>query len=41
MFKDKETLFISSGGGAFDADTEPSVRGNAILYKNPYYKSKK
>lgn len=33
-------LYVNKCGGAFMADTKPSIRGNAILYKNPFYKSK-
>lgn len=38
-FPDEEELYVSKFGGAFPKDSEPFVRGNAILYKNPFYKS--
>jgi len=31
-------LYIDSHGGCFTADTPANIRGNAILYKNPFYK---
>lgn len=40
LFNNKPFLYVSSKGGAFDVDSKPSVRGSAILYKNPYYQSK-
>ena len=38
-FPDEEELYVSKYGGTFPKDSEPFVRGNAILYKNPFYKS--
>lgn len=38
-FPDEEELYVSKFGGTFPKDSEPFVRGNAILYKNPFYKS--
>ena len=38
-FNNHKELYVSRTGAAFPADTKPSLRGNAILYKNPYYKS--
>jgi hypothetical protein len=34
-----ESLYIDSHGGIYTPTTAPVVRGNAILYKNPFYKS--
>lgn len=34
-------LYIDKFGGVFTVDTKPSIRGNAVLYKNPFYKSNK
>ncbi len=39
LFDNEPYLYISSKGGAFTPDTKPSERGEAILYKNPFYKS--
>ncbi|GAB6119670.1 hypothetical protein [Dysgonomonas termitidis] len=33
-----ESLYIDSYGGCFTGDTPANIRGNAILYKNPFYK---
>lgn len=38
-FPNEEELYVSKYGGTFPKDSEPFVRGNAILYKNPFYKS--
>lgn len=38
-FPDEEELYVSKFGGTFPKNSEPFVRGNAILYKNPFYKS--
>lgn len=38
-FPDEEELYVSKFGGTFPKDSEPFVRSNAILYKNPFYKS--
>lgn len=38
-FPNEEELYVSKFGGTFPKDSEPFVRGNAILYKNPFYKS--
>ena len=32
-------LYIDVHGGAFAPDSSANVRGNATLYKNPYFKS--
>jgi hypothetical protein len=36
-FSGYESLYIDSHGGFFTTATAPRIRGNAILYKNPYY----
>lgn len=33
-----ESLYIDSYGGCFTEDTPENIRGNAILYKNPFHK---
>ncbi len=38
-YPEYESLYIDSHGGCFTNDTPSVVRGKAILYKNPYYKS--
>lgn len=38
-FPNEEELYVSKYGGTFPKDSEPFVRGNAILYRNPFYKS--
>lgn len=37
-FPANESLYVDKHGGAFIADTPKSIRGNATLYKNPFYK---
>lgn len=37
-FPANESLYVDKHGGAFTADTPKSIRGNATLYKNPFYK---
>ena len=39
VFKNMPELYVSPTGGVFTPDTKPSVYGNAILYKNPFYNS--
>lgn len=34
-----ESLYIDSHGGAYAPNTSAAVRGNAVLYKNPFFKS--
>jgi len=34
-----ETLYIDSRGSAYVANTPKNIRGSAVLYKNPHYKS--
>lgn len=31
------SLYIDSHGGVFAPDTAAAIRGEAVLYKNPYY----
>ena len=38
-FRSYETLYVDAQGGFFSPDTPKPIRGTAILYKNPYYKS--
>ena len=40
-FNDMEYLYIGKGGGIFRNGTPESVRGKAVLYKNPYFKNNK
>lgn len=40
LFKNYPELYVSKTGGVFTSDTKHSLRGNAILYKNPYYNYK-
>lgn len=37
-FPTNESLYVDKHGGAFTADTPKSIRGGAVLYKNPFYK---
>lgn len=39
LYDSEPELYISKKGGVFSVNTEPSLRGSAILFKNPYYKS--
>lgn len=36
-FNDLEYLYIGKGGGIFRYGTPETVRGKAVLYKNPYF----
>jgi hypothetical protein len=38
-FRSYETLYVDTHGGVFTSDTPENIRGKAILYKNPHYKS--
>lgn len=38
-FNGYEILYVDEQGGMYTANTPKQVRGKAILYKNPYYKS--
>lgn len=40
VFKNLPELYVSEAGRVFTPDAKPSLRGNAILYKNPFYNSK-
>jgi hypothetical protein len=37
-FPGYELLYVDSHGGTYAPNTSPQVRGNAVLYKNPYHK---
>lgn len=36
---DYKELYIDADGSMYTPQTTPAIRGKAILYKNPYYKS--
>lgn len=38
VFPTNESLYVDKHGGAFTTDTPKSIRGNAVLYKNPFFK---
>ena len=38
-FPDYKELYIDSDGSMYVPQTAPAIRGKAILYKNPHYKS--
>lgn len=38
-FPDYKELYIDADGSMYAPQTAPAIRGKAILYKNPYYKS--
>lgn len=38
-FPDYKELYIDANGSMYTPQTAPAIRGKAILYKNPYYKS--
>ena len=40
-FTGYENLYVDTSGGVFIPGTPASIRGQAILYKNPYYQSDK
>ena len=40
VFNNHAELYVDTVGKVFTADTKPSLYGNAILYKNPFYNSK-
>lgn len=40
VFNDYEELYVNATGRVFTPDAKLSLRGNAILYKNPFYNSK-
>ena len=37
-FSNCPELYVTRAGSVFSPDTKPSLRGDAILYKNPFYK---
>lgn len=37
-FPANESLYVDKHGGVFTTDTPKSIRGGAVLYKNPFYK---
>lgn len=37
-FPSYASLYIDNQGGLYTADTPEKIRGNAVLYKNPYHK---
>lgn len=39
-FYNMPELYVSTTGRVFSPSAKPSLRGNAILYKNPFYNSK-
>lgn len=40
-FPGHASLYVDRHGGAFTPDTPAGIRGDALLYTNPFYKSKK
>ena len=40
-FPTHEALYVDRHGGAFTPDTPVGIRADAVLYTNPFYKSKK
>ena len=38
LYPDKPMLYVSKSGGVFEPNTSANMRGNAVLYKNPFYK---
>ena len=40
LYPNEKSLYIGKHGGAYSISASQSVRGNAVLYKNPFYKSK-
>lgn len=40
LYPKEKSLYIGNHGGVYTLDSPQNVRGNAILYKNPFYKSK-
>lgn len=39
-FPAHEALYVDRHGGAYTPDTPTAIRGDAVLYKNPFFKSK-
>lgn len=38
LYDTEPELYVTPKGGVFTKGTDPSVRGAAILFKNPFYK---
>jgi hypothetical protein len=38
MYSGHKTLYIDSHGGTYTSNTPEKIRGNAVLYENPYHK---
>ena len=38
-YPDSECLYVDMHGGCFTRDTPERIRGKAVLFKNPHYKS--
>lgn len=38
-FPDYKELYIDADGSMYTPQTAPAIRGKAVLYRNPYYKS--
>ena len=38
-FPDYKELYIDADGSMYTPQTAPAIRGKAVLYKNPHYKS--
>ena len=41
IFPEMEFLYVGKGGGIWRNGTPESIRGKAVLYKNPYFKNNK
>ena len=41
IFPEMEFLDVGKGGGIWTKGTPESIRGKAVLYKNPYFKNEK
>ena len=41
IFPEMEFLYVGKGGGIWRNGTPKSIRGKAVLYKNPYFKNNK
>ena len=41
LFSNYEELYVSESGSVYTPDTKPAIRGNSILYKNPYFNNSK
>ncbi len=41
VFPEMEFLYVGKGGGIWRNGTPESIRGKAVLYKNPYFKNDK